>query len=186
MMSTVGSLALRVAICTLCLRLAAGNAAHSLHTVREGTLYERRAARGQSQTDPGPGAVESTIAADSSIQAEFESVYAAKKWGDYGGGSGLGSHPPNTVYAQRTILQVRLGAQALAPGIAVRPCLDPAPCTAAKHARGRAGGRLVPDRLDGRRALRRGGLAAGAAGGAWAPAPGVQARSRIAEACAAV
>lgn len=186
MMSAVGSLALRVAICTLCLRLAAGNAAHSLHTVREGTLYERRAARGQSQTDPGPGAVESTIAAGSSIQAEFESVYAAKKWGDYGGGSGLGSHPPNTVYAQRTILQVRLGAQALAPGIAVRPCLDPAPCTAAKHARGRAGGRLVPDRLDGRRALRRGGLAAGAAGGAWAPAPGVQARSRIAEACAAV
>ena len=41
-------------------------------------------------------------------------------------------------------------------------------------------------RLDRRRALRRGGLAASAAGGARAPAPGVQARSRIAEARAAV
>lgn len=100
MMSALASLVLQAAACTLCLRLAAGDAAHSLPTVREGNVDKRRAAR-------GPG----TVAAERSIQDTFEAMYAAKTWGTHGGGSGLGSHPPHTAYTQRIILQVRLNAE---------------------------------------------------------------------------
>jgi len=105
-MSALASLVLRLAVCALCLHCAASAAAfrspqHSPQLLRGTAGQERRAA-----PDPPSGAQGHDAAKPTTMQASFEKVYKTHKWTKLGGGSGLGSHLPNTVLTRRIILTV--------------------------------------------------------------------------------
>jgi hypothetical protein len=134
-MSARASLVLRLAVCALCLHCAASAAAfrspaHSPQLLRGTAGQERRAApappssaQGSDAAKPGNDAAKPTT-----MQASFEKVYKTHKWTKLGGGSGLGSHLPNTVLTRRIILTVGpLPAGAAAAATHRSPSLVPLP-----------------------------------------------------------